>query len=175
MLWEKEKLHFLSHFSFFYRVFKRLVLSRHVKTQVCFHPGTIQKQSTVYNIQSGLSDLQHFIKNYICLTKRIPSQFSDPCSYPDELWVLTILIVIWKLKKYTSHVNLSTQSQPITTPQKNTSENIVGKGENAGYQLFPQCFLPFPELISIFQSHLFWLLQKLTIWNSLKFCHLVKT
>ena len=33
------------------------------------------------------------------------------------------------------------------------SENIVGKGENAGDQhflLFPQCFLPFPKQISIF-------------------------
>ena len=37
-------------------------------------------------------------------------------------------------------------------------ENIVGKGEDAGYQhflLFPQCFLPFPKQISVFQSHLF--------------------
>ena len=33
----------------------------------------------------------------------------------------------------------------------------MGKGENAGNQhflLFPQCFLPFPEQVSIFQSHL---------------------
>ena len=37
-------------------------------------------------------------------------------------------------------------------------ENIVGKGENAGYQhflLFPKSFLPFPHQISIFQPHLF--------------------
>ena len=38
--------------------------------------------------------------------------------------------------------------------KKNTSENIVGKGENAGHQhflLFQQCFIPFPSEISIFQ------------------------
>ena len=45
-----------------------------------------------------------------------------------------------------------------------TSENIAGKGENAGNQhflLFPQCFLPFPKQISIFWSHLFYHLQML--------------
>ena len=33
-------------------------------------------------------------------------------------------------------------------------ENIVEKGENAGYQhflFFPQCFLPFPNRISVFK------------------------
>ena len=37
------------------------------------------------------------------------------------------------------------QSQHLTTQTKKPFENIVGKGENAGYQhflLFPQCFLP---------------------------------
>ena len=32
------------------------------------------------------------------------------------------------------------------TPRNRPSENIVGKGENAGYQhfiLLPQCFLPY--------------------------------
>ena len=56
-------------------------------------------------------------------------------------------------------------------------ENTVGKGENAGDQhflLFPQCFLPFPKEISIFQSHLFCCLQGLSIWTSLKICRLVK-
>ena len=41
------------------------------------------------------------------------------------------------------------------TLKKKPSENIVGKGENAGNQhflLFPQCFLPFQKQISIFQS-----------------------
>ena len=40
---------------------------------------------------------------------------------------------------------------------KKPFENVVEKGENAGNQhflLFPQCFLPFPKQISIFQSHL---------------------
>ena len=36
---------------------------------------------------------------------------------------------------------------------KESFENIMGKGENAGNQhflLFPQCFLPFPKQISTF-------------------------
>ena len=36
----------------------------------------------------------------------------------------------------------------LTTLGKATFENIVGKGENAGYQhflLFPQCFLPYKK------------------------------
>ena len=48
----------------------------------------------------------------------------------------------------------------------------MGKGENAGNQhflLFPQCFLPFQEQISILESHLFCRLQILSIWTSLKF------
>ena len=57
-------------------------------------------------------------------------------------------------------------------------ENIVGKGENAGYQhflLFQQCFLPFPNQIFIFHSNIFCQLQMLSIWTSLKFCHLVES
>ena len=41
---------------------------------------------------------------------------------------------------------------------KKAFENIVVKGENASNQhflLFPQCFLPFPIQISIFQLHFF--------------------
>ena len=37
-------------------------------------------------------------------------------------------------------------------------ENIVGKGEIAGnrqFLLFSQCFLPFPEQVQVFHSHLF--------------------
>ena len=54
-------------------------------------------------------------------------------------------------------------------------ENIVGKGENAGNQLF----LQFPTMSSIhpktnliFESHLFCHLQILSICTGLKFCHL---
>ena len=56
-------------------------------------------------------------------------------------------------------------------------ENIVGKGENAGDQhfiLFPQCFLPFPKLISILHSCLFCCLQILLILPSLKFYRLAE-
>ena len=41
-----------------------------------------------------------------------------------------------------------TQVRLLTTLRDKPSENIVGKGENAGYQhflLFPQCFLLFPK------------------------------
>ena len=42
------------------------------------------------------------------------------------------------------------------TLRKKPFENIVGKRENNGNQhflLFPQCFLPFPKQISIFDTH----------------------
>ena len=54
----------------------------------------------------------------------------------------------------------------------------MGKGENVCNQHFllcPQCFLPVPKQISNFQSHLFCRLQMLSIWTSLKICHLVKS
>ena len=54
----------------------------------------------------------------------------------------------------------------VNDPEKEGLENIVGKGENAGYQhfvIFPQCFLPLQRHISIFQSHLFCHLQMLSI------------
>ena len=63
-------------------------------------------------------------------------------------------------------------------PLKKPFENFVGKGENAGNQhflLFLQCFLPFSEQISVLQSHLFCRQQMLSIWTSLKICHLVKS
>ena len=50
------------------------------------------------------------------------------------------------------------QSRFLTTFRKKTSEDIVGKGENAGNQhflLFPQCFQPFQTQISIFQPLFF--------------------
>ena len=55
-------------------------------------------------------------------------------------------------------------------------ENIT-EGENAGNQhflLFQPCFLSFPNHISIFERHLFCCLQMLSIWTSLKICHLNK-
>ena len=58
------------------------------------------------------------------------------------------------------------------------SENIEGKGKNAGKQHFlpfSQCFLPFPEQISHFRSHSYCHLQMLPIWTSLTFCCLVKS
>ena len=59
------------------------------------------------------------------------------------------------------------------TLRKKAFENILVKGENAGNQhflFFPQCFLTFLKQILIFGSHLFCLLQMLSISTSLKFC-----
>ena len=49
-------------------------------------------------------------------------------------------------------------------------ENTVGKGENAGNQ----CFLSIPRKNSVFDLHLFCSLQMLSIWTTVKICHLVK-
>ena len=65
----------------------------------------------------------------------------------------------------------SLQHNPdLTTLRKKPFENIVGKGENAGNQhflFFPQCFLPFPKQISIFDTHSNCRLQILSIWTGL--------
>ena len=48
---------------------------------------------------------------------------------------------------------LTLPSRLLTTLKKNTSENIVGKGENAGNQhfhLFLQCFLSYQGEVSSF-------------------------
>ena len=47
--------------------------------------------------------------------------------------------------------------------EKKTSENIVGKGENAGNQhflLYQQCFLPVPEIFQFF-SHIYVVICKI--------------
>ena len=50
-----------------------------------------------------------------------------------------------------------TQSRVLMTlKKKKPSENIVGKGENAGNQhflLFTQCFPPIPKRISVLKLH----------------------
>ena len=72
----------------------------------------------------------------------------------------------------------ATQSRLLKTLTKRPFENILGKGENAGNQhflLFPECFLPLPEEISIFQLHVFCRLQVHSHWTSLKNCRLVKS
>ena len=67
----------------------------------------------------------------------------------------------------------------FTMISEKASENMVGKGENAGFQnifLFSKYFLFCPEQISIFESCLSHLLQNLmlSIWTDLKFCCLVQ-
>ena len=64
----------------------------------------------------------------------------------------------------------------ITMLSRKLFEKNVGIGESAGNQhflLFPRCFLLLPKQISIFQSHLLYRLQTLSIWTGLKFCRLV--
>ena len=61
--------------------------------------------------------------------------------------------------------------------RKKPSENIVGKGENAGYQNFPlfaQCLLRYHREKSSFKEHLIFRLQMLSVWTSSTFCHLFK-
>ena len=58
------------------------------------------------------------------------------------------------------------------------TENILGTGENAGYQhflLFTECFLLIQKGFSVFKLHLFCSPQMLSIWTSLKICHLVES
>ena len=58
----------------------------------------------------------------------------------------------------------TTLSRVSTTLTKKPFENTVGKGENAGNQhflLLPQCFLPIPKRISVFELRLFCCLQML--------------
>ena len=72
----------------------------------------------------------------------------------------------------------TTQSRLLMTLRKRPFKNIVGKGEIAGNQhflLFPQCFLPIPKQISIFQSHLICRLQMLLIKTSLATSFAIKT
>ena len=62
---------------------------------------------------------------------------------------------------------------------KEAFENIMEKGGNAANHNFfsfsHDVFLPFPKQILIFQSHLFFRLQVLSIWTSLKICRMVKS
>ena len=66
-----------------------------------------------------------------------------------------------------------------TFNENKTSENFVGKGENAGNQhflLFTQCFLfvSIPNEIPLFQSHLFCQLLYFQFGRVYEIFHLVK-
>ena len=70
----------------------------------------------------------------------------------------------------------ATQSRPLKALRREPFENIVEKEENAGNQhflLFPQCFLPFSNQISLF--HLCCRLQMFSTLTGRKFCRLVKS
>ena len=76
------------------------------------------------------------------------------------------------------HITLYNTIPTYFTLNEKALENIVGKGENAGDQhflLLPQYFPPLPKKIQLFDSLLFFRLQMLSFWSSLKFCHLVES
>ena len=82
-------------------------------------------------------------------------------------------------------VNVSDESKclPITTQYRILKheryialENIERKGEIASskqFLFFSQCFLPYMVLIFHLKYTLKCRLQSVSIWTSLKFCHLV--
>ena len=72
---------------------------------------------------------------------------SFKCIYTGIICHGDVFYYITVLKRFT------TQSRLLKTLKMKPFENIVGRGENADNQhflLFPQCFLPIPERISVF-------------------------
>ena len=79
---------------------------------------------------------------------------------------------------YPLSLTFTTSFRLLMALRKKSVKNIVGKRENAGNQHFlhfPQCFVPFPKQISIFDTHLNCRLQMRSIWTYLKFCRLIKS
>ena len=75
--------------------------------------------------------------------------------------------------KILSSVNSTSQSRLLMTLKKKPFKSIVGKGESAGnkhFLLFPQCFLPISKRTSDVKLHLYYHLQMLWVWTSLKIC-----
>ena len=65
---------------------------------------------------------------------------------------------------------------PFTPLENKCFENTVGKGEiarNEQFLLFPQFFLPVWRTFCYFLQIQNCRLQTVSIWTSLKFCHLV--
>ena len=72
--------------------------------------------------------------------------------------------------------NFTTQYRILTHERYIAVENIVTKGEiasNKQFLLFSQCFLPYMVLIFHSNCTTKCRLQFVSIWTSLKFCHLV--
>ena len=72
----------------------------------------------------------------------------------------------------------TTQCRLLTTLKKKALKNTVGKGENAGNQvflLFPQCFLLYQREKSSFWKRWICRLHVLPIWSHPRFCRLVKS
>ena len=107
-----------------------------------------------------------------CLQKAV-SQNTQLCGNNSTESTVLVAIKIWldKNKPEATLLLFATQSKLLMTLKKKAFENIVRKGENAGNQhfiLFPQCFLPFPNQISIFESHNFCCLQMPSTWTDKK-------
>ena len=97
------------------------------------------------------------------------------------------MLSTWTSLKILSFGKDLTYSHTITPLGNKPFENTVAKGEIACHEqflLFPQCFLPiwipFPKVFSThldnflpFSSNC--RLQTLSVWKSLKFCHLAKS
>ena len=88
----------------------------------------------------------------------------------------SIYLLEWNWSKQLLTLCPKIQSFNSLKLNKKAFENIVEKGEIAGYQhflLFPQCFVLNQRHASSFALRLFCHLQVLSIWTSLKFSSLV--
>ena len=94
--------------------------------------GSFNQYSTQYSFQ--VIHLQNIHRMLACCLL-IPPSPPKKKKKNFSVWVLIYLFV---------SLSLTTQSRFLTTRSKELFENIVGKGENAGYQhfvLFPQRFI----------------------------------
>ena len=155
----------MSNFSFSHSVFKRLVL------QTCQNQGLYGK---------GLMQIMVIWICFIyCIVFKITSVYfhlycSSQCTYPyfhiffqrfPERYSFNATGCFPTI----SLLTLYSIGFIYTHQQQTPFENIVGNEEitrNEWFLLFPQCFLYFPNQISVFESHLFCQLQMLWIWTS---------
>ena len=91
----------------------------------------------------------------LTLYHTIPT-FNDPVkrAFKKTLWKKEKMLVTSIFSFSLNVLTIPTFNDPVKEAFK---KNIVEKGENAGNQhflLFPQCFLPIPERISVYYLHL---------------------
>ena len=79
-------------------------------------------------------------------------------------------------KELTLYHTITTFTTLKKKPFKNkTSWEKVKMLVTSIFSFFPQCFLSIPRRISVFELYSFCRLQMLSIWTSLKICHLLKS